>query len=159
MTANKISDTYKQSLDNIYAIAHNIEGARTKKTYYNDGRHVPTIGIGYAAVVLGRDGRWVVKPTLEADMRAAKIPLGDSQKKTLRAIADELNKGENADTKRLDGMISALRGPELTPEQTKALFAQSYARFYDQTRNIIGDPLFAALSPKRQGGVTTYAFM
>ncbi|WES31582.1 LysM peptidoglycan-binding domain-containing protein [Varunaivibrio sulfuroxidans] len=157
MTENKISDPYKQSLGHIYDIARGIEG-RMQSTYYNDGRHVPTIGIGYAAVVLGRDGRWVIKPTLEADMRAAKIPLGDSQKKTLRAIADELNKGENADTKRLDGMISALRGPELNPEQTKALFAQSYARFYDQTRNIIGDPLFAALSPKRQGILTLVTY-
>ncbi|TCS60388.1 hypothetical protein EDD55_11189, partial [Varunaivibrio sulfuroxidans] len=85
----QIDDYGQRSLDKIYPLASHLE--RDKHNYYNNGRHVPTIGIGYAAVVLERDGRWVVKPTLEADMRAAKIPLGDSQKKTLRAIADELN--------------------------------------------------------------------
>ncbi|TCS59776.1 hypothetical protein [Varunaivibrio sulfuroxidans] len=58
---HRIINLYKQSLDKIYSLARTIE--YEKKTYYNDGRHVPTIGIGYAAVVLGRDGRWVVKPT------------------------------------------------------------------------------------------------
>lgn len=59
----------KQQQVSDWAFQHTADLERPELSMYNNGFNVPTIGVGYAAIVKGSQG-WAVKDTLKQDFNA-----------------------------------------------------------------------------------------
>ncbi|MBL4693016.1 MAG: LysM peptidoglycan-binding domain-containing protein, partial [Magnetovibrio sp.] len=142
----------QQARDWAYSRVSGLEDPRPD--LYNDGSNVPTIGVGYALVVKGRNG-WSVKEELVADFRSIGAPLSAASIKTLNGIADAKNKGQQAIAKSL---INDLSHVSIEKEQIQPLYNRSFDRHYMRTGQILENKNFDQLPAEQQGVLTIVTF-
>ena len=136
----------------------NIKGLEKEKLkMVNDQFNVPTIGVGYAAIVNGRGGRWFVKETIENDFEAIGAKYSAITRRTLERIAQEKNKNKT-DKAKIRHMIDSLANVNITEKQSQSLFNISFDRHYEETQRILGREEFDLLGYERQGTLTMGTF-
>jgi len=141
----------KQSRDLAFDTIRSLEDVMLNM--YDDKSKVPTIGVGYAAIVMGKND-WAVKETLEADMRAVGAPLSARNLQTLNEITREKNKGDKADEDVIKSKIGSLSEVSITREQSRDLYDLSYDRSYDALRSIVGAAAFEKTTVPERAALT-----
>lgn len=143
--------------DILWKSLKNLEAHR--KRFYADPNDVPTIGIGYAGVVKGSDGKWVVRDGIEEDIKAIGAELKPEHLAALKMVADELSKDKkDRDETALKKAADDLGSVSIESEQGRALFDRVYEGYRKTTVDAVGEENFNALTPAQQAALMEGAY-
>ena len=122
--------------------------------FYDDGRSIPTIGIGYTPIVKDKNGHWVLRPDYEKALKAGGIVLDVPRDIALHAIARKLNAEGKVDP----SIFNKIKGLNMTPEGARDLFNHLYKDYKKIARTAVGEKVYDGLSPERKAVLFSIAY-